>query len=130
MDIITKTAPALLAAALLGGCAANPPQQATGSSNRSCFLASQVNDFDSVDDDTIYVTVGANRMYELQLFGTCPDIDFKTRIGLRATSGSPWICRGLDAELLVPNPIGPQRCLVRNVRELSPPEVEAARQAR
>ena len=33
--------------------------------------------------------------------------------------------RALDADLLVPSPIGPQRCPVRDIRKLSPAEVAA-----
>ena len=126
----TTAIPTLGAIAVLAcSCSANPPgaQVAQAAGQRACFLASQVNDFDPVDADTARVTVGASRMYELELFGDCSDINWRQQIAIRSTGGSQWVCQGLDAELLVPSPMGPTRCLVRSVRMLSPAEVEAVK---
>jgi hypothetical protein len=118
-------------AALAAGCMANrgpPAQMAAGA--RQCFNAAQVNSFQAVDRDTVYVTTGVRRMYQLEVVGVCPEIDWTQRIGLRSTSGSNWVCSGLDAELLVPSPTGLQRCPVVGVRALTPPEIEAYRARR
>lgn len=116
-------------AAALAGCMANqgPAAQAAGGSGRQCFLASQVNSFDAVDDQTVVVRTGVRTMYELQIVGVCPDIDWTQRIGIRSTGGSNWVCHGLDAELLVPSPSGTQRCPVTDIRRLSEAEVETFR---
>ena len=116
-------------AALAAGCMANraPPAQMAG---RQCFNAGQINSFHAVDRDTVYVTAGVRRMYQLEIVGVCPDVDWTQRIGLRSTSGSSWVCSGLDAELLVPSPSGLQRCPVVGVRALTAPEVEAYRASR
>ena len=116
---------------LVAGCMANPgaPRQAAAGA-RQCFNASQVNSFHAVDRDTVYVTTGVRRMYQLEIVGVCPDVDWTQRIALRSTSGSSWVCSGLDAELLVPSPSGLQRCPVVGVRALTPPEVEAYRASR
>ena len=119
----------LLAGAVTAACAATTPsaQRAAGTANRQCFLASQVNNFWGATDDKVLVQVGVNNVYELQLAGMCHDIDWANRIALRSTGGSSWICQGLDAELLIPSPIGPQRCLVTDIRKLSPEEAKLAR---
>jgi hypothetical protein len=78
----------------------------------------------------VLVRTGARRLYELQLFGTCPDINWEHRIGIRSMGGSSWVCRGYDAELLVSSPMGVQRCAVTSVRQLTPAEVEAIRARR
>ena len=122
---------AVAGAAATAGCMASqgsPAQMATD--GRQCFNAAQVNSFHAVDRDTVYVTTGVRRMYQLEIVGVCPDVDWTQRVGLRSTSGSNWVCSGLDAELLVPSPSGLQRCPVVGVRALTPPEIEAYRARR
>jgi hypothetical protein len=78
----------------------------------------------------VHVKVSASQVYELELFGDCPDVDWEQRIAIRSTGGSNWVCRGLDAELIVPSPIGPTRCPVSTIRRLSDEEVQAWRESR
>lgn len=120
-------------AAMLTACAMTnrqPQGQATRGAGQQCFLPSQVNGFNAVNSDTVQVTVSVNTIYELGIVGTCPDIDWTQRIGIRSTGGGSWVCRGQDAELIVPSPMGVQRCPVTSVRRLSPAEVQAARAKR
>jgi hypothetical protein len=100
------------------------------SSARSCFLPRQVDGFNAVDRDTVNVTIGPRQVYQLELFGTCPDVDFSQRIGIRSTHGSSWVCQGFDAELIVPGPSGVDRCPVTSIRKLSEAEVTALRSKR
>jgi hypothetical protein len=110
----------------------NGPEQAASvqGSGRQCFNVSMVNGFNAIDKETVQVTVGVNTVYELKLLGTCPDIDWSLKVGLRSTSGSSWVCDGLDAELLVPSPIGVQHCPVTAIRKLTPEEVKASKAVR
>jgi hypothetical protein len=117
-----------IAAAVVAACAATAPgARGPGSANRQCFLASQVNNFWGATDTSVFVRVGVNDVYQLQLSGMCQDIDWANRIALRSTGGGSWVCHGLDAEILIPSTIGTQRCLVTDVRKLSPDEAKAAR---
>ena len=84
----------------------------------------------AIDDDTVRVHVGANQDYELELFGPCQDVDWAERIAIRATGGSNWICRDIDAELIVPSAIGPSQCQVSGLRKVSDAELAAERAAR
>ena len=131
---MTQSAAILLcvgATAALAGCAPQPQGPAAATSGRQCFHAGSVNDFDARGNDVIDVRAGANRYFRLQLFPGCPNTNWTRQVALRTTSGSSWICQGLDAELIVPDPgIGPQRCLVTSVRRLSDAEVAALRQQR
>jgi len=115
-------------AASVTACTANqaPHGQATAGTGR-CFNASTINDFHAVDRHTVIVTAGVNHHYLLDILGTCPDIDWTLRIGLRSTGGSNWVCQGQDAELLVPGPTGIDRCPVLGVRPLSIEEAKALR---
>jgi hypothetical protein len=117
------------AAAAIAGCAqqATPAPAAAASSGRDCFNARNVNSFTARDDDTVDVRAGARRYYRLELAGVCPNVNWATGVAL-VSRGSSWICQGLDAEIIVPDPgLGPQRCLVTSVRRLSDAEVQALR---
>ncbi|MDP8913397.1 MAG: DUF6491 family protein [Pseudomonadota bacterium] len=120
-----------LACALLGACTNPAPQLSTARARGGqCFLPSQVNGFNAHDRDTVFVTLGVRTVYELEILGTCPDIDWSQRIGIRSRGGSSWVCHGYDAELLVPGPTGIDRCPVTAIRRLSEEEVRAYRQSR
>lgn len=119
------------AAAALFGCAQRgPAPMSAASEGRDCFHANNVSGFTARSDETVDLQVGANRHYRLQLAGVCPNVNWTTGVAI-VSRGSPWICQGLDAELIVPNPgLGPQRCLVSSVRRLSDAEVQALRGGR
>jgi hypothetical protein len=120
-----KTATAAVAAlaiaspAFAAGGQSKPPQP-----HRDCFWAQNVNGFAAPDEHTVNIKVGVHDVYQMELFGTCPDVDWNNRIAL-VSRGSSNICSGLDAEIVTRSPIGPQRCPVRNIRKLTPAEVAA-----
>lgn len=125
---------ALAAAATASGCASDGAGvNGTGSSQASvaeegasCFWPSQVNGFSDAGRDHVYVHTGVRDVYLFEIFGTCPDLDFAQTLALKTRSPGT-ICRGLDVDLIVPGPIGPQRCPVRMIRKLSDAEVQAQR---
>ena len=119
-----------LVLAMLASCAQQPGSApATAASGaRDCFSARSVSGFTARDDDTVDVQVGARRYYRLELAGVCPNVNWATGVALVSRGGTSFICQGLDADLVVPNPgLGPQRCLVSSVRRLSDAEVQALR---
>jgi hypothetical protein len=112
-----------LAAAVLPvtSCESTPPE---GLANRQCFHARNVQNFRPQGDRIVNVRVAVNQVFQFELMGSCPNLNFSQRLGLR-TRGSQWICSGLDADLIVPSTIGPSRCPVNNIRRLTPEEVAA-----
>lgn len=118
-----------LAALLLAACVGEPVESAA-SGERQCFLPRQVSGFHTDERDSVHVEVGASQVYELEIVATCPDIDWSQRIAIRSTGGSSWVCRGMDAEIIVPSPSGTQRCPVTGVRRLTDTEVQAWRESR
>ena len=123
-----------LAAAALGlaalslaappGATAKSPLEGAEKPRRQCFWANQVNNFAAESDRVVNVRVGVRDIYRLEIFGTCPEIDWTQKIAIVSRGGSS-ICSGLDAEIITPSSIGPQRCTVRNVRKLTEAEVQA-----
>ena len=131
MKPLTLFAP-IACAALLAACAGKyppdagyyaTPASAVAPAGRSCFRPSEVTNFSAPNERTVYLRAGA-RTYQMQLMGTCPNIDWSMHLGIQAT-GSPWICQGIDATIVAPTQIGPQRCPVTGIRQLSPQEVAA-----
>lgn len=124
--------PALAAALLVSACAgenapsaeaAGSPVAATARTSR-CFFPSDVNGWRAAGDQTVYVRVSVNRVFQMKLMGPCPDIDWSQTIGIEHR-GSPQICSGLDATIISPSSIGPRRCPVTALRELTPDEIKA-----
>ena len=115
---------------LLAAFALTPPAASKPEPARSCFLPRLVNGFNAVDRDTVDVTIGVRDVYRLELLGTCPDVDWANRVGIRSTHGATWVCQGEEAELFVPGATGIDRCPVTAVRKLSAEEVAAEKAAR
>jgi hypothetical protein len=113
---------ALLALSATAASAADKP--AKGSTHNECFWTRNVDGFAAPDDHTLNVRVGVRDVYQFEMLGPCPDIDWNQRIALISRSGSS-ICSGMDAEVVTHSPIGPQRCAVRSVRKLTPEEIAA-----
>jgi hypothetical protein len=89
-----------------------------------CFWTRQVNSFASNDDRIVNVRVGVKDVYQMEMFGRCNDVDWSNKIALVSRGGS-YICTGMDAEIISPSTIGPQRCPVNKIRKLTPDEVKA-----
>ena len=117
----------MLAAMALAACTSDPrpPPGASAAAHRKCFFASQVNNFQAVDENTVYIKVGVRDVYEMKMFAPCRDVDWAHQIALTSHGGSS-ICTGLDADVIAPG-FGepPHRCQVRDIRLLSPQEVAA-----
>lgn len=124
MHRICLLPPALLAAtACVPDPSINPPQ-----SGRECFWGSQVTGFSDAGPDRAILNIGQRESWELTVAPGCPDVNWALDIGVRSRGGER-ICPGRPADLFVPNASGSgfRRCLVRNVRKLSPGEAAAVR---
>jgi hypothetical protein len=126
--LVPFTMNAVGAALIVAWAAASAPAAAPAQrAAPRCFLASNVNGFTPRGDNAVDVHVGVGRDYRLTLAGVCPDVDWSFRVALRTTGGGSWICQGADAEIIVPGPTGHERCMVTDVRALTPDEVAANR---
>jgi hypothetical protein len=119
-----------LACAAIAACATQPAGTATaqGQSGRQCFLPSEVNSFEATKDGNVDIRVGASRYFRLNLGGGCSNlVNFATGVGIRTTGGGSFVCEGYDAELIVPDPSGTQRCPVAAVHAISKDQYAADR---
>jgi len=127
---------ALLGLAALGGAwamttpapaqAQVPDKGHVQKGKQSCFYSREINGWAPVNASTVNIRVNVDQVYQLKLLGECPNTDWVEGIGLEHF-GSPWICSGLDAELIVPQPgaAPPMRCPVSSIRKLSKEEAAA-----
>jgi len=95
MPITSLRAAAIAALAALGACAAGGEQGAAApDAARDCFNVNAVSGFNAVDGDTVRVSAGASRAYELDVQGPgCNSLDWTENIALEARP-SEWICAG------------------------------------
>lgn len=125
---------ALAGIAGLAACSAyGPPGSATSAQRydgRQCFYAGNISGFRQGPGDIIYVNTNSRDYYELRTLGYCAQrLDFEHRIAIRSRAGS-FICSGYDAEIYIPDSLGPTYCPVRASRKLTPDEVAALRASR
>jgi hypothetical protein len=120
------TGAAVLALAALGGTYGSVAQAQGQDHGQSCFYSRNITSWAPVDRRTVNIRVHANEIYQLKLLGDCPNLDWINGIGLEH-NGRSWICSGLDAEVLAPQPGGIPaiHCPVTSVRKLSKDEAAA-----
>ena len=122
-----KLALIVAAASLIATGTANaksPIEPAATKPARQCFWTHQVTNFASSDSRIVNLRVGVKDIYQLEMFGRCNDVDWTQKIAVVSRGGSN-ICSGLDAEIIAPSALGPQRCPVRTVRKLTVEEANA-----
>jgi hypothetical protein len=118
---------AILAAALAACCAQAPDPSRPPISRAQCFRAADVNGFAPSPNGSVDVRVGASRFYRFELGGGCPNVNWSLSVGVRSTGGGSFICEGYDAELIVPDPSGTQRCPISRISPISKDEYQASR---
>jgi hypothetical protein len=125
----------LAAAAAVAGCAptgAAGPGDAVAAGEtaaRPCFYTSQVRNFRTERNESIYVRVRADEVYELRTFGACLDLDSAINIGIgpRYGGGSDRACVSDQVEIAIVHPTSAVRspCYARIERRLTAEEVAA-----
>ena len=116
------------AAAGLAVLAASPALAAnTTNSGQACFLASNWQGWKSPSPSVIYLRVGINEVFRLDLSAPSsqlqdPDVHLVSEV-----RGSAWICNPLDLDLKVTDDHGLMRepLFVKSITKLSPDEVAA-----
>lgn len=121
-------AAAAIALVAMTGCVGTDSRNPSATREpRRCFWPRNVDNFRVVNSSTVNIRVGRD-VYRLDLFGSCPDLDWSGRMGL-VTTGSSTICVGSGlGTSIVTRGIGGrglQRCQVQSITALSREEIEA-----
>ena len=110
---MTASFSALLAAALLTGCATKGPKlnytEYAGEPVKS-FYMSNFDGWSAVSKDQVVVWAGLNKAYLLNIDGYCPDLQFANTIAVTSTANT------VDKfEKVI---VGRDRCLIREIRPI------------
>jgi hypothetical protein len=117
---------ALLLAAAAAAQTSTPSAKADPPKGRQCFYVRDINNYAADDADHLFLRVGVNHIYRLDMFSSCPELPWADRaIGVRSFGGSSWICDPLDVEIVVRDQGFHDRCQVRAITELTPDQVKA-----
>jgi len=93
---------------------------------QSCFWAHNINGFSAPNDKTVYVRVGVNEIFRLDLMSECTGLTFRQSIGFeREPAGDAFICNPLQATIVYRDTGIPQRCPVTAMHKLTPEEAAA-----
>ena len=120
---------AVATALLAAGCTTTEQSGSSSATARGdqCFSAGLARSFRPAGRDAVDVEVNRRSVYRLSLGAGCLDINWAERVALRSRGGGSFICSADDAELIVPSSIGPDRCLVTDIRRLSEAEIQESR---
>jgi hypothetical protein len=123
MQALQSVAVIALSAGLLleAGCAPSYRENVAGRGN--CFYASEVNNFSSVNRDTVNFRVGVSDIYTAHMLGNCGDVAWTDTVAFESGPSS-LVCDGVGATLIVPTLTGPRRCPISSIRKLTPQEVQ------
>jgi hypothetical protein len=96
-------------------------------SKRSCFFVSQFNNWKAADEKTIYIRVGVNRFFRLDLSSACRTALWPDAVMINKWRGSNSVCSALDWDLQIAQQATgiPQPCLVSKMTELTKAEADA-----
>ena len=119
------------AAFVAAACAPTPAgggMQASNRAPRACFSTSQVSNFRSGEDQTLYLRAGRGGVFELQSVGWCRDLDWANALVITSEfGGGSRLCTGDPVQIAYASggamPSGP--CRARIVRQLTDAEIAA-----
>lgn len=128
MTLIRTLAGAALAAAALASlsaCASAPPAGALASAD--CFSTVNWRGWSSPVDDVIYLRVGVNDIYRIDLVpGSGRNLDSGGQFLISESVGSNRVCTANDLQLAIADPVGFRTPLFpRTITKLTPEEVAA-----
>jgi hypothetical protein len=116
-------------AAILAGAVLSAPvvsaQPGQNHSGNQCFYTRNINGFHAPNDHTLYVRVGVNDIYRLDLMTDCTGLTFRQGIGLESTPGDPWICSAIQATVVYRDTGIRNICPVNSIHKLTPAEITA-----
>ncbi len=101
--------------------------QPAAKQREQCFASSDWNGWKaSPDSKTIYIRIGVNKLYRIDLASACPELNDPVVHLVTKIRGSPWICNALDLDLRVSDDHGFETpCFVSKLTPLTAEEAAA-----
>src|ERR1700754_4373250 len=91
-----------------------------------CFFVQNFQNWKAPDNKTMYIRVGVNQYYRLDMAGSCDALTYPNSHLITQWRGAPTACDGVDWDLQVSQgmPAAPQYCIVKSQTPL--PRAQAA----
>jgi hypothetical protein len=131
-DSLSRRSEALMKIALIVAISALMPGAPVlaqpASPQRACFFINEFRNWKAPDARTIFIRVGGDRIYRLDLAANCALLTFPDAHLITRSHGSETICSALDWDLRVsqsPPSNAPEACIVKTMTLLTPPEAAA-----
>jgi Family of unknown function (DUF6491) len=127
METNLMRATVLACIALLVGMAEAPAQTAP-QPQQSCFLITEMRGWKALDNKTIFIRVGLNQIYRLDLSAACPMLTMPDAHLITKTRGPDTVCSAIDWDLSVSEPppaAMPEPCIVKQMTQLTPEQAAA-----
>ncbi len=110
----------------LGTVTHSQPAPAPAKPDNQCFYRRNINGFSAPNDRTLYVRVGVNEIFRLDLMSDCNGLTFRQDIGISdEPAGDAFICSPLQATITYREAGIRERCPVTALRRLTPDEIAA-----
>ncbi len=114
------------AAALACAQPASAQPHGAGGANDNCFRLSQLSNTRPDGDRRIYLRVGVNSFYRIDLASRCSSLPFEgNHLVITPTPGSDLICRPIDLDLKVSEGGVSEPCFIKSITRLTPEEAAA-----
>jgi len=102
------------------------PAPAAPKPENQCFYSRNINGFNAPDDRTLYIRVGVNEIYRLDLMNDCNGLTFRQDIALSdEPAGDAFICSPIQATVTYREAGIRERCPVTAMHKLTPAEIAA-----
>jgi hypothetical protein len=89
-----------------------------------CFYMSNIQNSRAADDHTVYIRVGVDEIYRMDMQYPCTDLQ-NSKLIVRSVSGSGQICKAVDVDLKVGDQGFRSACVARSITRLTPDEAAA-----
>ncbi|HEX4097401.1 MAG TPA: DUF6491 family protein [Caulobacteraceae bacterium] len=115
-----------VAAAALACTSAAPAQPHADTSNANCFRLSMMSDWRPDGDRRLYLRVGVNSFYRVDLAARCASLPYEgNHLVMSPTPGSDLICHPIDLDLKVSENGVREPCFIKSITRLTPEEAAA-----
>jgi hypothetical protein len=113
---------ALLSAAVLATVVRAQPDTTRP---QACFFSREFQQWRAPDANTIFIRVGVNRFYRLDLSAPCPSLLYPNARLVTVFHGSDTVCAPIDWELgVAQSPEGvSEQCIVKAMTPMTPAEI-------
>jgi len=114
----------MLLAVLTVGCATTESNETSSDRSDDCFYVRQINNWDAIDRDHIYVEGVGDNKFLLTMFSSCPGITFTRAIALQDSMGR--MCPKDFGRIVYRDGGMRQQCNIENVERVASKEAAKA----